>query len=160
MSEKVKNASTPWWVDLFSLCRPGTRTVLDHPENADTVVEFARRGYRLHVLHHRSFDLEGLRQRLRSLGLGSQLMGSSVVTRQADPKLTRRFYEGWIVLTSSPPASSETLLDSLQPGSCIYGLTEGCWFWDWGSPVERVPPHITVRRTGSSEEPQSVKEPH
>ncbi len=154
MSEDAVRVALPWWTDIFSLCRPGTRIVLDHPEDSEIVKEFARRGYRLHVLHDASFDLPGLRQGLRDLGLASQLMGSSAVTPHTEPKLTRNFYEGWVVCSSGRPVAPQTLFDTLQPGSCIYGRTEECWFSSLGSPRERVPPDITVRRLEADDKKQ------
>ena len=86
---------TPWWEALFVHTRAGSRTVICDPDSS-MVVEFARRGYRVVVVHTPNFELLALRQQLRELGLSSQLMGAQVYGQNSPPSLAQDFYELWI----------------------------------------------------------------
>lgn len=119
MSGSSQEAEPPFWTTLLPpRTRPGSRTVVCDPPDDELILELARRGYRLLVLHDGSFAVERLRGRLREAGLSSQLMGSQIYPHDHPPKLARGVYELWIFCREPHllPAARQALL----PGSTIF----------------------------------------
>jgi hypothetical protein len=92
--------------------------VVCDPESNDLIVQLARRGYRLLVLHDGSFEIAELRQELRSLGLSSQLMGSHCYSQGATVGLVADFYE--LCVFCQTPSLLPEVLGSLKKGAAIY----------------------------------------
>lgn len=107
---------------LFSVGRPGSRTVLcDPPESL--VVELCRRGYRLLLLHSGELPVAEIRRKLRGLGLSSQLMGAQLYSahtcEESEVKLPARFYELWIFCSAPSVGLLKSAESALQGGSWI-----------------------------------------
>lgn len=146
MSEPSPGAEPPFWAALLPpRTRPGSRTVICDPPDDELILELARRGYRLLVLHDGGFAIDALRQRLRELGLSSQLMGSQVYPEEQLPRLAREIYELWIFCAA--PHLLPVALKVLLPGSTVYwpgqfslALSEGTQL------LEGLPSHLTGLR--------------
>lgn len=78
---------------LLRALRPGSRTVLCHPESSEDAVDLARRGFRLMIVHEEDSFLKAVRQELRAGGLASLLMGSAQSAVDQVPSLAKGFYE-------------------------------------------------------------------
>lgn len=129
---------TPWWEALFLHSRAGSRTVLCDPDRS-MVVEFARRGYRLVVVHSADFDLLALRQQLRELGLSSQLMGAQLYSPNSPPSLAQDFYELWIFAGATSLILWQAAETALKKGSGVYWSSEQPSTPPWGTPIENLP---------------------
>jgi hypothetical protein len=92
--------------------------VLCDPQGDGLAIELARRGYRLLILHNGSFDITGLRQKLRELGLSSQLMGSHIYRDGPSLGLVVDFYELWIFC--AVPLSFTLAGKALKTGAAMY----------------------------------------
>lgn len=148
MNEPEREEGPPFWAALLPpRTRPGSRTVVCDPPDDELILELGRRGYRLMVLHDGSFAVETLRQKLRELGLSSQLMGSQVYQAERPPKLARDVYELWIFCES--PRLLPTALETLRPGSSVFWRGEQPLLLGEGSELlEGLPPSLNgLRRT-------------
>lgn len=105
---------------LFRFLRPGSRTILYCPEEVATTVEFARRGYRLLLVHPGESFRQECRQQLRGQGLSSLLMGGQEPGSREQWNLAREFYD-LVVFCCSPPngLALEELSPFLTPGATV-----------------------------------------
>lgn len=102
------------WPEALRALRPGSRTVVFRPPTSEPVVELARRGFRLLVVHPQPEFCQACRSALRELGLSSQLMGSHH-HRPGEPlKLADDFYD--LILIFAPhELAPEEVEPSLAP---------------------------------------------
>lgn len=111
-------SSTPdrsyWFAPLFRVTRPGSRTILCDPEEAEPVLAFARRGYRLLLLNSVPTDL---RTQLREAGLSSQLMGSYQYG-EGRLSLAKAFYE-LLIFCGEPPFEASQIEPYLRPQAMV-----------------------------------------
>lgn len=116
--------------EIFQTARPGSRTILFGFQDFETVVHFARRGFRLFVVTENSDELKECRTKLRSLGLASQLMGGAVGP-EPTLSLARNFYE-LVVVCSENFHGPTNFEDSLRIGCEVYWIGSG-WecFQSW-----------------------------
>ena len=83
----------PTWNQLFRVLRPGSRIVLYEPSSQLLVTEFARRGFRILIVHENSSFASSSRKALYSLGLQSQLMGAQTIKREKSFQIAKKFYD-------------------------------------------------------------------
>ena len=95
------------WEELLKKLRPGSRTVLYRPERLEQVLELARRGFRLLVVHSDSDFRDECRQALRDEGLSSSLMGSHQLVEGRPLSLAKNFYDLVLSCSAPHPALSE-----------------------------------------------------
>ncbi len=111
------------------------------------VIEFARRGYRLMVVHQNSFDIPGLRLRLREMGLASQLMGCQSYSSDKAPALVQDFYELWIFADQASPLLWQAARTSLKKGSPVFWLAQTETVPPLGGLIESLPETLAGVRT-------------
>ena len=110
----------PNWLGLFRSLRPGSKTILFRPPSVDLVVEFARRGFRLLVVHSNEELLSRCKAELRAQGLSSLLMGVYTQTDSKDLSTAKEFYEICCCFESVEDVF-QTLRASLRPRGLLVG---------------------------------------
>ncbi|MFA7483395.1 MAG: hypothetical protein WC314_23025 [Vulcanimicrobiota bacterium] len=103
--------------------RPGSRTVVCQPQDMQFIVEMARHGFRLMLVHQDIEFLRQTREQLRNQGLSSLLMGSFQSEAAQVPSLARGFYEA-VLLCSASKIRPEEVLFALGPGGILIRETD------------------------------------
>lgn len=111
------------------------------------VIEFARRGYRILVVHQVTFDVPTLRQQLREIGLASQLMGSQPYSADLAPSLVQDFYESWVFADQASPRLWQAARLSLKKGSAIFWSAQSEIKSPWEEIIESLPEALAGVRT-------------
>ena len=130
------------WAALLRALRPGSRTILWQPPGYELCLAFARRGFRLMLLHREAnFNVE-CRSLLRESGLASQLMGSQVCSLNEVPSLAKDFYDIFLFCRQAQ-FEGRNISYCLSKGSLVVAPAIGftCWSEDLEmKKVERLPP--------------------
>lgn len=133
------------WAALLRALRPGSRTVLWQPPDAELCLDFARRGFRLMLLHGDLDFNESCREALRELGLASQLMGSQVCASSEVPSLAKDFYEIFL-FCGAPQVVGRDIVFCLSKGGIVVAPAQASTHWSEGlgkEKVERLPSTFT-----------------
>ena len=108
------------WLELARSMRPGSKTVLFRPLSVEIVVEFARRGFRLLVVHSDEDLLRRCKTELRAQGLSSLLMGCYPQADAKDLSTAKDFYELFCCFESLE-GLLEVVRVSLRSGGFLVG---------------------------------------
>ena len=133
---------------LFRNSRPGSRTVLCDP-SVELALEFARRGYRLLIVHQMHLDIQQFRDEFRRVGLASQLMGSQPYSQDKRPTLAEDFYVLWVFAEGAAPLLWEAARAALKKGSLVLWLAQQQIEPPWGEPVASLPESLAGVRVGN-----------
>lgn len=133
---------------LFRNTRPGSRTVLCDP-SVELALEFARRGYRLLLVHQPHLDIQQFRDEFRKAGLASQLMGSQAYSLEKRPTLAEDFYELWVFVEEAAPPLWEAARAALKKGSSVIWFAPRQIEPPWGEPIFSLPDGLVGVRVGN-----------
>lgn len=137
------------WTALFRALRPGSRTILWQPTDGELCLAFARRGFRLMLLHSESDFNARCRKALRESGLASQLMGTQVCAFNEVPSLAKDFYEIFL-FCRTPQIKGREIAFCLSQGGIVVAPAGGSPSWSEGlgnGKVERLPSTFVGFRT-------------
>ncbi len=104
---------TPWRKAAATL-RPGSRTVVYAPEELESILELARRGFRLLIAHRDPGFSARCREELRKEGLASQMMGAHELRPSRPLTLAVEFYDLFLTFHREEP-DEESVRPFLAP---------------------------------------------